>query len=177
MGRKKKTVNIDEEKFGAMSKQDKLALFNDFNHLFVYELSKIPCEELVVSREGKAEFIAENHFLKKGYEVYHSRINGGYRSIGVEFYWEDFKNKITSDDRALIERLRSLMPFDDFRSLAMTVKDKNGTPDLLLIKDDAISFVEVKYNYETVKPSTVEFYIKYGDKWPTSIIRVIRKIP
>jgi hypothetical protein len=67
------------------------------------------------------------------------------------------------------------MSSGEFKDLAMMVKDKNGTPDLLLIRNNKISFVEIKYNYETVKPSTVEFYIKYGDKWPTSILRIIRK--
>ena len=54
------------------------------------------------------------------------------------------------------------------------VKEKSGTPDLMLIIGDHIRFVEVKYNYEAVKPSTIEFFIKYGDKWPTSILRIIR---
>ena len=57
----------------------------------------------------------------------------------------------------------------------MMVQTKNGTPDLLLIKDQKISFVEVKFNYETVKPSTVQFYLKHGGKWPISIIRIIMK--
>lgn len=175
MGRKKKTVNINKEKFDAMSRQDKLALFNDFNQLFSYELSKIPYDELAVSNTGKAESIAEDYYREKGFQVYRSRVNGGYRSIGVEFYWKDFESKISLDDRALIEKLKSLMSSDEFKDLAMMVKDKNGTPDLLLIRNNKISFVEIKYNYETVKPSTVEFYVKYGDKWPTSILRIIRK--
>jgi hypothetical protein len=175
MGRKKKTVNIDKAKFDSMSREDKLALFHDFNQLFNYELSKIPYDELFVSATGKAETIAENYFQEKGYHVYHSRVNGGYRSIGVEFYWRDFEDKISIEDRALIGKLKSLMTPAEFMDLAMMVKDKNGTPDLLLIKDDKISFVEIKYNYETVKTSTVEFYIKYGDKWPTSILRIIKK--
>ena len=68
------------------------------------------------------------------------------------------------------------MSSGEFNDLAMMVKDKNGTPDLLLIRNNKISFVEIKCNYETVKPSTVEFYIKYGDKWPTLILRIIRKV-
>jgi hypothetical protein len=175
MGRKKKTIDIDTAKFEDMPRADKLALFNDFNQLFNFELSKIPYDELLVSDTGKAETIAENYFREKGYHVYRSRVNGGYRSIGVEFYWRDFEDKISIEDRALIVKLKSLMTPAEFMDLAMMVKDKNGTPDLLLIKDDKISFVEIKYNYETVKTSTVEFYIKYGDKWPTSILRIIKK--
>jgi len=176
MGRKKKTVNIDEEKFDGMSRQDKLGLFNDFNQLFNYELSKIPYDELSVSKAGKAESIAEDYYREKGFQVYRSRVSGGYRCIGVEFYWRDFESKIAPDDRALITKLKSLMSPGEFKDLAMMVKDKNGTPDLLLIRNNKISFVEIKYNYETVKTSTVEFYIKYGDKWPTSILRIIRKV-
>ena len=175
MGRKKKIVSVDEERFSSMSKSEKIRIFKDFNQIFHYELSKIPYFELEVQEKGKAELIAERYFIQKGYEVYRSKINGGYRSIGVEFYWQNFATKITEDDKVLIQKLKSLMSYEEFRELAFMVKEKNGTPDLLLIKDNRISFVEVKYNYEAVKPSTVEFFIKCGDRWPISILRVIRK--
>ena len=175
MGRKKKVIEIDEDKFSSMERIDKLNLFRDFNQLFHYELSRIPYSEIAVTKKGKAESIAEEYYKEKGYEVYRSRVNGGYRCIGVEFYWQSFLSKITEDDRALISRLKHLMLPKEFKELAYMVKEKNGTPDLLLIKDDKISFVEVKFNYETVKHSTVEFYIRYGDRWPTSILRVLRK--
>lgn len=175
MGRKKKVVEIDEEKFSSMTPIEKLELFSDFNQLFHYELSRIPYSEIQVTQKGKAESIAEEYFKEKGYEVYHSRVNGGYRCIGVEFYWQDFSSKITEEDNNLIKRLQSLMSSEEFKELAYMVKDKNGTPDLLLIKEERISFVEVKFNYETVKSSTVEFYIRYGERWPTSILRVLRK--
>lgn len=175
MGRNKKSVDIDEVRFSSMSKSDKLALFCDFNQLFHYELSRIPYQEIEVNNKDKAESIAELYYRGKGYDVYHSKVNGGYRSIGVEFYWQDFADKITDEDRALITKLKSLMTEAEFKELAHMVKDKNGTPDLLLIKDNAISFVEVKFNYETVKHSTVEFYIRYGERWSTSILRVVRK--
>jgi len=64
---------------------------------------------------------------------------------------------------------------DEFQELAYMVKEKNGTPDLLLIKDERVSFVEVKYNYETVKPPTIEFFIRFGERWPISILRILRK--
>ena len=175
MGRKKKSLDVDEARFSSMSKSEKLTLFYDFNQLFHYELSRIPYREIEVDIKGKAELIAELYYRGKGYEVYHSKVNGGYRSIGVEFYWQDFADKITVDDRALITKLKLLMSEAEFKELAHMVKDKNGTPDLLLIKNNAISFVEVKFNYETVKHSTIEFYIKYGECWPTSILRIIRK--
>lgn len=175
MGRKKKIVEIDEGKFSYMGEVEKLELFRDFNQLFRYELSKIPYYEIEVTQKGKAESIAEEYYKGKGYEVYRSRVNGGYRSIGVEFYWQHFTSKISEEDRALIKKLQRLMSPMEFQELAYMVKEKNGTPDLLLIKEDKISFVEVKFNYETVKHSTVEFYIRYGDRWPTSILRVVRK--
>ncbi len=158
-----------------MGREEKLELCKNFNQLFYYELSKIPYKELEVFERGRAESIAERLFNERGYEVYRSRIKGGYRTIGVEFYWRDFASQVTEEDRELIRKLKSLMSPNEFKELAYMVQDKSGTPDLLLIKDEKISFVEVKFNYETVKHSTVEFYIKYGQKWPISILRVIRK--
>jgi hypothetical protein len=175
MGRNKKEVVVDREKLGSMSNADKLKLIGDCNQLFYYELSRIPYSELEVSERGKAESIAEAHYRNKGFQVYRSKINNGYRSIGVEFYWEEFKNKISESDERLIQILKGLLSPQDFEELANMVQEKNGTPDLLLIKNATISFVEVKYNYETVKSSTVEFYLRYGHKWPISILRIIRK--
>jgi Holliday junction resolvase-like predicted endonuclease len=175
MGRNKKTITIDRDKFSSMEKSEKLTLFSDFQQLFYYELSNIPYYEIETNQKDKAELIAEKYFKEKGYEVYRSKVNGGYRCIGVEFYWQSFVSKITEEDKRLIARLKTLMPPLEFKELAYMVREKNGTPDLLLIKDNRISFVEVKFNYETVKHSTVEFYIRYGERWPMSILRVIVK--
>lgn len=123
---------------------------------------------------GKAEAIAEEHYRQKGVQVYRSRVNDGYRCIGVEFYWKEYESKISGSDRKLIQLLREVLSPKDFEELAMMVQDKNGTPDLLLIKNDRISFVEVKFNYETVKSSTVEFFLRYSHKWPIAILRIIR---
>jgi len=175
MGRNKKEVKVDEGKLEKMSTFGKLKLVDDYNQLFHYELSRIPYSELVVSEKGKAESIAEEYYRKKGFQVYRSRINNGYRCIGVEFYWEEYKSKILETDRKLIQILRDLLPPKEFEELAIMVQEKNGTPDLLLIKNDKISFVEVKYNYETVKSSTVEFFLRYAHKWPIAILRIVRK--
>jgi len=78
-------------------------------------------------------------------------------------------------DRDLIGLLKGIMSNTDFEELAMMVEQKNGTSDLLLIKNKRIEFVKVKYNYETLKASTVEFYLRHGDKWPISILRIISK--
>jgi len=175
MGRNKKRIDVNMVKFDGMTASDKLTLISDYNQLFHYELSKIPYSEMVVLVNGKAEDIAEEHYRKEGFQVYRSRIKYGYRSIGVEFYWQEYKEKLSSLDRDLITLLKSIMSPNDFRDLAMIVQIKSGTPDLLLIKNDKISFVEVKFNHELVKPSTVEFFLKYGGRWPISIIRIIRK--
>ena len=127
-----------------------------------------------MSKKGKAESIAEKYYQNKGFQVYRSRINDGYRCIGVEFYWKEYKSKISESDRKLIQLLRGLLSPWEFEELAMIVQEKSGTPDLLLIKNDKISFVEIKFNYKTVKSSTVEFFLKYGHKWPISILRIIR---
>jgi hypothetical protein len=175
MGRNKKAVEIDRAKLESMTRLEKLTLFEDFTQLFHHELSKIPYSEITVKTKGKAESVAEDYYRKRGFEVYRSRIKDGYRCIGVEFYWTDYKDKLSAGDRALIGRLKGIMSNTDFQELAMMVEQKNGTPDLLLIKNERIEFVEVKYNYETVKSSTVEFYLRYGDRWPISILRIICK--
>ncbi|MEK6755207.1 MAG: hypothetical protein AABZ02_03545 [Bacteroidota bacterium] len=162
MGRNKKVVEIDGAKFEAMTHFAKLRLFEDFTQLFHHELSKIPYSEITVMSKEKAESVAEDYYRKKGFEVYRSRIKDGYRSIGVEFYWKDYKDKLLDSDRKLIALLKGIMPGKDFEELAMIVEQKNGTPDLLLIKNERIEFVEVKYNYETVKlkfqPPSSEFF-------------------
>lgn len=175
MGRNKKDVVVDAEKVGAISTSEKLQLINDYNQLFYYELSKIPYVELTVSDKGKAESVAEEYYRSRDFQVYRSRVRNGYRSIGVEFYWKEYQSKISESDRKLIRSLRNILSHEEFEELAMMVQTRNGTPDLLLIKDQKISFVEVKFNYETVKPSTVQFYLKHGGKWPISIIRIIMK--
>jgi Holliday junction resolvase-like predicted endonuclease len=149
-------------------------LIEAYNQLFHYELSQIPYSELAVSEKGKAESIAEKYYREKGFQVYRSRVNDGYRCIGVEFYWKEYGDKISESDRKLIQLLKDLLSPQDFKDLAMMVQEKNGTPDLLLIRDNKLSFVEVKCNYETVKSSTVEFFLRYGHKWPISILRIVR---
>ena len=99
MGRYKKEVRVDEEKLDRMSTSDKLQLIDDYNQLFYYVLSQIPYSELEVSKKGKAETIAEEYYREKGFQVYRSRINNGYRCIGVEFYWKEYKSKISESER------------------------------------------------------------------------------
>ncbi len=176
MGRNKKTVEFDENKFSGLSLEEKLKIFSDYNELFHYELSKIPYNEYKVENEVKlkAELIAKKYYEDKGFDVYQSKVNDGYRSIGALFYWLDHISKLTPNDMEMISKISSILNVEEIKDLAYAVKDKNGTPDLLLIKENKMSFVEVKYNYETVKPATIEFYIKYNQKWTISILRVIK---
>lgn len=99
MGRNKKVVEIDRAKCESMTQLDKLTLFEDFTQLFLHELSKIPYSEITVTSKEKAESVAEDYYRKRGFEVYRSRIKDGYRSIGVEFYWKEYKDKLSVSDR------------------------------------------------------------------------------
>lgn len=174
MGRRKKHAAFDPARLSAMTVAEKLRLFEDFNELFHYELTQIPIEQLKTTRSGKAEDIAQQYYEEQGHEVYRSRVTDGYRVIGVEYYWSDHAGKVSDADRIKISRLKTLLGPQGFEELAYLVKDKSGTPDLLLIKDGQIRFIEVKYNHETVKFPTLYFWLKYGAKWPLSILRVVR---
>jgi len=44
-----------------------------------------------------------------------------------------------------------------------------------LIQANQINFLKMKYNDETVKHSTVEFFIRFGERGPVSILRIMRK--
>ena len=175
MNRYSNEIKPNEEQLLNMSSIEKLQLIDDYNQIFHYELSRIPYSELVATEKGDAVSIAEAFYLKEGYEVYRSRINNGYRSIILELYGEGYKNTLSEPDERLMQILKGLMSPDEFKEFATMIHETNRTPDLLLIKNNKISFAEVKDNHDTIKSSTVEFYLKYGHKWPISILRVIRK--
>jgi hypothetical protein len=75
-------------------------------------------------------------------------------------------------DREMIEMFKSSLPEDELSLLVAAIRDKVGSPDLLLFKEGRLSFVEVKADYETVKPCTVRFFLQYGKNWPLCITRV-----
>lgn len=172
MGRLKKEMHVNLEVIPLLSQEDKLVILNLSQQVYTFELSKIDQYELVTVDTGKAEVIAKKFYEQEGFEVFNSKTVGGYRSIGVEYYWPQYKEKQSQEDKDLTIKLRSMLQEEEFRSLAFAVKEKNGTPDLLLIKDGKIRFVEVKFNYETVKMDTIKFFILYGSKWNISILRV-----
>jgi hypothetical protein len=130
MGRNKKILEIDRAKLESMTRLEKLTLFEDFTQLFHHELSKIPYSEITVETKEKAESVAEDYYRKRGFEVYRSRIKDGYRCIGVEFYWKDYKDKLLAVDRELIGLLRGIMSNTDFEELAMMVEQKKRNPRL-----------------------------------------------
>lgn len=175
MGRNKKQIEYDQNTLDRLSKNQKIATFDIYAQIIQYELDKIPYIEKRISTKEKAESVAERYFEGIGYEVFRSRVTDGYRCIGVNYYWQKFADKITDRDKYFISRIHSILKADEIREFANIVRVKNGTPDLLLIKDDKISFVEVKADYETVKDSTVHFFVRYGEKWPLSIFRILTK--
>jgi len=170
--KRSETLVTKPEMFAHLSKEEKLAIRRTSADLFDYELSKIPKHELIVQEVRDAEKTATEHYTREGFKVFSSKINGGYRCIGSEFYWKEFKGRMVGENASIIAALKFALSPEEFEDLAMAVKSKAGTPDLLLLKDKKISFVEVKCNNEVVKDSTVDFFIKYGDKWNISILRV-----
>src|SRR5437879_2127588 len=128
---------------------DDLELFRRFEFMFERRLSEIPITEII--GEGKAENVAERHYLSLGYRVYRSRVVNGYRCLGVLDYWRKWSNRLQSKDREMLDLLKSSLSKEELDLLVGAVKDKVGTPDLLLFKSGKVSFVEVKANSETVK--------------------------
>ena len=174
MGRLKKVVEIDREVVEKLSTKEKLELLEAASQVFNYTLEQIPVVEVEAVLNRKAEIQAKVYCEQKGFEVYTSKTNGGYRSIGTEFYWQEFKECISDNDKLMIDKLKQILSPEDFKDLAFAVRDKNGTPDFLLIKNGKLMFAEVKYGYETVKTSTIKFFLLYGDKWSVIILRVVK---
>lgn len=174
MNRDTKLVQVETTKFDAMSDAAKLALFLEAADLTQYVLSKIPRSEVCETlRRRKAEEFAEDYYRREGFDdVFRSRVKNGYRCIGTEFYWQDYAGDLTHHDLGLIETLKSITTPEDYEALAMSVEDKDAAPDLLLVKDKRISFVEVLSCYEDVKPGIVGFYLKHNAKWPLSILHI-----
>jgi hypothetical protein len=123
-------------------------------------------------KEGKAEDLAEDYFSKKGFIVYRSRVKKGYRIIGVRYYWKKYEVLLTNEDNDIISTIYNVLGEERFKELAYLIKEKNGCPDLMLIKNKKINFVEVKSNYEEIKSSTLEFFIKINKKYPFYILRI-----
>lgn len=141
-----------------------------------HELSKIKKEVSYANFSNrKAEDIAEKFYTGKGYTVLRSKVKSGYRIIGVEFYWRKYQDKITSKDKNTIRKIKSVTSPQEFKELAYLFRDKNGCPDLMLIKNGNIKFVEVKSNNEEVKTSTMGFFIKLNNKYDLEILRIKNK--
>ena len=155
---------------------NKSKIIQKYHNLINNELSKIKKEVLYTnSSNRKAEDIAEKFYTGKGYTVLRSRVKDGYRIIGVEFYWREYKDKITSKDKNIVRKIKSIISPQEFKELAYLFRDKNGCPDLMLIKNGNVKFVEVKSNNEEVKTSTIEFFIKLNNKYNLEILRIKSK--
>ena len=80
-----------------------------------------------------AEHFAVLYFKKKGYDVY---ISTKVRKSGK--FQEEFVLKYYSNSRI-------------FKKIMKSFDDKKGIPDLFLVKDDIIYFVEVKSNKDGLR--------------------------
>ncbi len=160
--------------FNTMGNKSKI--IQKYHDLISHELSKIKKEVLYTNfSKRKAEDIAEKFYTRKGYTVLRSKVKDGYRIIGVEFYWREYKDKLTSKDKKMVSIIKSVTSSQEFKELAYLFRDKNGCPDLMLIKKGSIKFVEVKSNNEEVKTPTIEFFIKLNNKYDLEILRIKSK--
>ena len=155
-----------------MRYKEKIRFIQSYNNLIEKELKKIKENVLKSTSKDSGENIAEKYFKKQSYDVFRSKVKSGYRIIGVEYYWKEYKDSLNSQDLKIIKTIKSITSPTEFRKLAYLFKDKNGCPDLMLIKDHKIKFVEVKTNNEEVKISTIEFFIKMNKKYPLEILRI-----
>jgi Holliday junction resolvase-like predicted endonuclease len=156
------------------AKQDNV--IKEYHKIMDRIMEKLKEKELVlnIKKGQKAEDLAEKYYTKKGYIVYRSRVKAGYRIIGVKYYWKEYEDLLTEEDKKIVYHLHNILGEKEFRELAYLTKDKNGCPDLMLVKSKKIRFVEVKTNNEEIKSATLEFSIR-NKKYPLSILRVKHK--
>ena len=164
--------------FSEMSKEEKINIFNTFELLIESELAMMGEEQLQVGKEITkgigAEDIAVQYYESHGFEVYRSRVKNGYRAICAERFWPEYLDKLTEEDKKMLNKIHAILTDKEFTEISSAIRYKSGTPDLLLVKDGKIRFVEVKSDNETVKSSTVKFFIEHKEKWSVSILRVRR---
>lgn len=142
-----------------------LDLYKSFEEMLERRLAEIPTQNISAT-SGWSEDVAAQHFSQLGFHVFHSRVRDGYRSlIDAAVHW----HKLGAKDRKMVTLIRSSIPLDEYVLLVKAIRDKVGTPDLLLLKDNKLSFVEVKEKYELVKPCTIRFYLLYHHLWPISV--------
>ena len=158
-------------KFGKVDYKSKI--IQKYHSLINKELLKIKQEVIhTKATNKKAEDIAEKYYRKRGYTVLRSKVKGGYRVIGVEFYWQEYTDKLSPTDKKIINIIKSVTLPNVFKELAYLFKNKNGCPDLMLISNGKIKFVEVKSNNEEIKTPTIEFFIKLNDDYDLEILRI-----
>ena len=155
-------------------KQRNGKIIERYHNLIEKEFKKIKDTVIKSSSKESSEDIAEDYFKKLGYDVFRSKVKSGYRIIGIEYYWniKKYIDKLTDTDKKIIKIIKSVTTPTKFKELAYLFKDKNGCPDLMLIKNNKIKFVEVKTNNEEVKTPTIEFFIKLNNKYPLEILRI-----
>lgn len=149
-----------------------LDLYERFQKMFQRRLAEIPVQTIVGT--GWAEDVGDKHFTEQGFQVFHSHAKNGYRCI-VD--WAVNFHRYSPKAKAIVNAIHTALPANEFALLVNAVRDKTGTPDLLLLKDKRVSFVEVKNGREEVKPCTIKFYIRYSHLWPLTLLRVNAKHP
>ena len=150
-----------------------LELYAEFEAMIQRRLAEIPTQS-GVSGVGKAEDIAEERFHLLGFHVFRSRARNGYRCL-VD--WATRFHNYSAKDKAMVNLIHTTLQVNEFHLLVNAIRDKVGTPDLLLLKDKAVSFVEVKQLNEEVQPCTIKFFLRYNHLWPLSILRVDARRP
>jgi len=157
-----------------MDKLARLKTIDEYHKIMDSILLELNKTQIIIKYDGKkkSEILAEEYYRKKGYTVYRSRVRNGYRIIGARYYWKEWEEVLNNTDKEIINTLLNILGEKKLRELAYLTKDKNGCPDLMLIKDNKIQFVEVKTNNEEIKMATCEWFIKNENKYPISILRV-----
>lgn len=147
-----------------------LDLFTKFDEMFQRRLAEIPTKQ--ISGVGRPEDVADAYYTNMGFHVFRSRARDGYRClVDASANWHKLKQK----DRETVTAIKSSIPLDVYILLVKAIRSKVGTPDLLLLKDGTLSFVEVKALRESVQPCTVRFFLSYAHIWSISILRVDAK--
>ena len=118
---------------------------------------QLPTDELRVVSKLSAEEIAVLHFRGIDWDVCRNHKSGE---------WSE-------TDKAALKRLSKRR---DYLRLKEAYDNPDLLPTLLLTRDDTeIRFVEVIESSESVGADVVEFYIRYGNTWPVSVLEVVRK--
>lgn len=136
-----------------------------FNKIFNEFKKELPEENIYTNTTMKPEDFAVKYYEKKGFKVYKSKVDDGYRG---QWGWP-----LSRKQQIINKNIHGALKIGkEYSTFMGAISIKNGCADLILIKDGKIYFKEVKANNEAIKPATLEFYIRLKGKFPLSIFRV-----